>query len=1200
MKKARLLLVILLMLPSLYGLAQNTFFGKITPDLWNDISGSQRTDEMFQTIIIMEEQLDSQQTLRHIQFMDKDQKRDCVVSELQKVSKNGQKELLNELQQGQKAAMVDKIQSFWIINAISCRMTKDMLLSIASRPDVKFIAKDTEIFIADGETHGENPFDRGDNQWNVTKVNADDVWELGYTGAGIIVAVIDSGVNYNHTDIANNMWDGGPEFPNHGWDFVNNDNDPMDDNGHGTHCAGTVSSYGTNGKQCGIAKDAKIMALKVLGADGSGSKANSWTAIEFAVSHGADILSMSLGANGIGGIWEERVVMEHVLQCGVVASVAAGNVGNIYQNGELKYPVPYNIGAPGNCPSPWHNPDQILDGGLAAVVCVGATNSNDEHSAFSSIGPVSWSVGEGVAFYNDYPWESGSSTNTGLIKPDISAPGYRIVSLNYANDTGYTTLDGTSMATPCVAGVMALMLSVNPTLTPKEIDSIIETTAIPLEGQTAKNNTVGAGRIDALAAITHMLNACEAPTSLTAEVSHANVSLNWSAASDVSFYSIYRNGLMIADDITGTSYIDSNVPAGSNIYYVRSNGSNHQASIPSNLVTVDITTNTLANVPEHLAIVNVDTTDNTVLLTWDAPETRHDTLRFPINGSDFLDFGGELIAAQKFPPQMLQAFAGMEITNVVFSVLRSDSTYTINLYEGDALLPGNLLYSGSSTSTEEEQTITHNLENPIVINPNHDLWLTITTTDGLAFDPNYYSNEANNAFLYRYATTNYWTSLPGMAWDFQLGLSDGAFTYNVYCNNATVSVSQDTTSYNGSLPENLNTYQITAITNGYESSCSNTVHLAKNTTILTDLSLELDEQFVAAPGSTVTVSGTITNSNPANIVIEDGAQLIHHNSPVQATLKKSIDGFGYDNSVPTGWYTIASPVDGFSVSSLTEGEYDLYAYDEESVSWFNQKNSVHNITAFEEGLGLLYANALEKDIAFAGNMKATSAEVSVPMSCQSSNANLKGFNLAGNPFSCNLSTGDINLGGTTLTTYYVVEGGSQLEVRTLAETPIKPGQGFLVQATAAGQELVFHPTGSKDQTEVKPSYLCIKVGGDNFTDRAFIQFGEGNTLKKMVLHDGTIELSLQYDNADYASIRLDSPVGELPLLFKAAKSGTYTLTVSTPLNYQLSMLHLIDNLTGADIDLLATPSYSFEAKTNDIESRFKLVFDENKNQENHH
>ena len=263
----------------------------------------------------------------------------------------------------------------------------------------------------------------------------------------------------------------------------------MDDMGHGTHCAGTVAGDSTAGSQTGIAPDAAIMALKVLDNAGGGYESSCWESIEFSVDNDADIMSISLGWSHAWGpdrsSWRDS--MSAALWAGLIASVASGNEGN-------DYGAPDNVRTPGDIPPPWLHPDQSLTGGLSAVVSVGATNSNDGIAGFSSRGPVSW---ESISPFNDYPY----NPEMGLIRPDISAPGENIKSLAHYSDTGYESgWSGTSMATPCVAGVMALMISKDPSITPSQMSEIIETSALHL-GTTGKNNVYGSGRVDAYDAV---------------------------------------------------------------------------------------------------------------------------------------------------------------------------------------------------------------------------------------------------------------------------------------------------------------------------------------------------------------------------------------------------------------------------------------------------------------------------------------------------------------------------------------------------------------------------------------------------------------------------------------------------------------------------------------------------------------------------
>ena len=253
-------------------------------------------------------------------------------------------------------------------------------------------------------------------------------------------------------------------------------------------------------------------------------------------------------------------------------------------------------------------------------------------------------------------------------------------------------------------------------------------------------------------------------------------------------------------------------------------------------------------------------------------------------------------------------------------------------------------------------------------------------------------------------------------------------------------------------------------------------------------------------GSVVTVPSTFTNGNATALVIEEGGQLVHEN-PVQATIQKTVSAAPWPSRSVGGWYLIASPVADLPVDCAKTGDYDFYAYDEEHTQWLNQKVGANNITNFEQGIGYLYANKETTTIDYLGSLVGTNTTVTKALSYANTNDDQKGFNLMGNPFSCNI-TGNVTIGGVALTTYYAVEGGSELSTVTLnAEHPIKPGQGFMVQATAENQDLVFNPT-AKDRNENK-GYISIKAGNSEFTDNAFVQIAYGNTLRKMTLSDNS-------------------------------------------------------------------------------------------------
>ncbi|MDA3813722.1 MAG: S8 family serine peptidase, partial [Candidatus Cloacimonetes bacterium] len=440
---------------------------------------------------------------------------------------------------------------------------KTAIDTISKRNDIALLDHDEERNILLAPTINKEPSeylhemrDGREITWNVTKVNADDVWAQGYYGAEVIVAVLDTGVNYNHTDLNDHLWSH-PDYPLHGYDFVNNDNNPMDDHGHGTHCAGTVAGDGTSGSQTGMAPEASIMCIKLLDSSGNGSESVCWTAIEFAVDNGADVLSMSFGWQHSWGTnrtgW--RNAMDYVYAADVFASVAAGNEGT--QQGQ--YPIPDNVRTPGDCPPPWLHPDQTLQEGLSSVVCIGATDINDNLAGFSSRGPVTW---ESVTGYNDYAYNPGM----GLIRPDISAPGANIKSLAYNSNTGYESgWSGTSMATPCVAGIIALMLSKDFTLTPAQLDQIIEENVEV--AQNPKNNNFGSGRIDALASVNAIPTPNTPPNpavnpnpSDIAESVAVNTNLSWMNGGGAASYEVFfgtdtpPTNIVNGEAVTSSSY----------------------------------------------------------------------------------------------------------------------------------------------------------------------------------------------------------------------------------------------------------------------------------------------------------------------------------------------------------------------------------------------------------------------------------------------------------------------------------------------------------------------------------------------------------------------------------------------------------------------------------------------------------------------
>jgi hypothetical protein len=334
-------------------------------------------------------------------------------------------------------------------------------------------------------------------------------------------------------------------------------------------------------------------------------------------------------------------------------------------------------------------------------------------------------------------------------------------------------------------------------------------------------------------------------------------------------------------------------------------------------------------------------------------------------------------------------------------------------------------------------------------------------------------------------------------------------------------------------------------------------------------------------GHTLNTTYGVHIENASQLVVEDGAQ-VKSDIPFSGTVQKHIDAYTSSND---GWNFIASPVAEELVTAEVPGlvptggtVYDLYYLDEESTTWMNYKN--HTFTT-NPNQGYLYANQAGTTINFSGTMQPYVAEgVSIPLTKEG-----QGWNLVGNPFTFNAYANK---------PYYVINGRS---VEAAASGTIAPCTGIIVKAIGTENEAV---TFTKDAPAASsaPSNGSLQVvlaeanntRGAIQIDNAIVSFNEGETLPKFRFGDNA-QIYLPQGNEDYA-IACAEKTGELPLNFKAAKNGEYTLTVN-PEDVEMEYLHLIDNMTGADIDLLQTSNYTFNAKTTDYASRFRLVFSAN-------
>lgn len=380
-----------------------------------------------------------------------------------------------------------------------------------------------------------------------------------------------------------------------------------------------------------------------------------------------------------------------------------------------------------------------------------------------------------------------------------------------------------------------------------------------------------------------------------------------------------------------------------------------------------------------------------------------------------------------------------------------------------------------------------------------------------------------------------------------------------------------------------------------EASSFNYVNSITEPDAILDTNIPESTCYVVEDGAVLTFTGT-NEGTAANLVVQEGGQLIHE-SDVEATVQKSVSG--YTNKSGDGWYLISSPVDNLPTSSVATGTYDLFAYDEATAYWWvdhaiTGQPANHTFTTLERGKGYLYANAANVNLNYAGTMKATNANIKVDLSYACDEyPYLKGFNLVGNPFTRNITAADMVIGDTAVTSYYDFNADrTEFVTYQINERPIQPGQGFFIQATASEQKLVFNPTTppTKDASDFK--YISISAGDENFTDKAYIQFGYGNTLRKMTFGENTMVYVMNNDD-DYAAARVEELAGTMPVHFVPIEDGFYTITVETKNIENLNYMHLIDNIKNTEIDLLVEPSYTFKASESDNADRFYLVFDFN-------
>ncbi len=316
--------------------------------------------------------------------------------------------------------------SYHYAPTLSVKVPASAVPALASHPSVLLMELDIELQAVDIEL---------DNAWGVARIGAGLVHPDGITGQNVKVAVIDSGIDYTHPDLDGVVVGG--------WDFTNNDADPMDDNSHGTHVAGTIAGEDDGVGVVGVAPNVELYALKVMDSGGSATASRIIAAIEWCIDNGIQVTNNSYGASvNPGGAFEAAFAMAE--QAGIVMVAAAGNSGS--GSDTVLYPAKY-----------------------PSVIAVAATTITDDRAGFSSTGP----------------------------DVEIAAPGYSVYSTMPGGGYGYKS--GTSMACPHVVGAAALLISAGVTNN-QDVRDLLAFSAYDL-GAAGWDPLFGNGLVDVFAAV---------------------------------------------------------------------------------------------------------------------------------------------------------------------------------------------------------------------------------------------------------------------------------------------------------------------------------------------------------------------------------------------------------------------------------------------------------------------------------------------------------------------------------------------------------------------------------------------------------------------------------------------------------------------------------------------------------------------------
>jgi subtilisin family serine protease len=464
MMKIKSLVTILVII--LIQIASHAYAGELSPGLSERLQYVNHK-EYLPVIVRMADQADLNTATQDIMGRNKALRSRNVIRSLQATATEKQQDLITFLNKEKVLGNVIHYTSFWIFNGLSLKATHEVIRRIASRDDVDTISEDLSIpppvLLPSTPYQSDSLYTR-----NIEKVRAQEVWDMGFDGSGVVVGIFDTGVDVKHPDLASNYRGGANSWFDPYGEYLTPHDSAGEYTGHGTHVTGIILGGNASGQHIGVAPGVKWIAARTWNDGGESFSSTIHEIFQWFMDPDGDP-DTNDAPDVVNNSWSFLLLdlfpfcwrdsqddIRALRMAGIIPVFSAGNSG----------PLPFTANSPGNYPE---------------TIAVGATGPFDIIYFFSSRGPSNCDLS---------------------IFPDITAPGIGILSSTPHGN--HLSLSGTSMAAPHVTGTIALMLNANPNLSMDDIETTLKETAKPL-GFFHPNNTYGWGRVDALEAVTAVI-----------------------------------------------------------------------------------------------------------------------------------------------------------------------------------------------------------------------------------------------------------------------------------------------------------------------------------------------------------------------------------------------------------------------------------------------------------------------------------------------------------------------------------------------------------------------------------------------------------------------------------------------------------------------------------------------------------------------